>query len=105
MSEENRELKGLSDLGEVAINCSTCGAPLVYIQKVKNSTKKTFFTCTCPHCGDKSFETEIQGEFYLGATEFTNHDNIDMEPKNGKENEWCVSIEGAKGTEHYEANK
>jgi transcription elongation factor Elf1 len=103
-----RIVKGYEDLGEISINCSSCGAPLVYIQKVKNSTKRTKIVASCPHCGDKSFETEILGEFYLGPTEFTAHANLETELKDGKvrdQQEIEVFIEGSKGTEIYTSGK
>lgn len=96
--EEQNGLMGYEDLGEISINCSNCGAPLVYIQKVKKSDKQTKLNCNCPHCGDKCFETLILGEFYIGSTEFTQHVNIDTEIIDGK---FQIEIDASKGTQVY----
>ena len=96
---ENKRLMGYKDLGETAINCSNCGCPLVYIQKVKNSTKQTKIIAECPYCNDTSFETLVLGEFYIGPTEFVQHNNVDTEFNDGF---FIAHIETNKGTERYE---
>jgi DNA-directed RNA polymerase subunit RPC12/RpoP len=68
--EEPRELAGLSDGGQVILNCSACRKPLmtIWITRPNESTKDTF-QATCPYCGDKSWKKTVKGGVHVGGFE------------------------------------
>jgi hypothetical protein len=60
------------DGGDVFVKCSNCDAPLAECWITRPEMKiKSRIVADCPHCGDKSFITEVAGKFHLGQTEFT----------------------------------
>lgn len=63
---------------EKIIKCSLCGAPLFGIINTHWSERKTKITANCPHCGDKSFQTHIDGEFLFGNTEYSVYGEVDI---------------------------
>jgi DNA-directed RNA polymerase subunit RPC12/RpoP len=74
---------------EQHINCSACKAPLFDIIPKHESKKVTKIIAECPHCGDKSFQKTVEGEFYFGNTEYTvmtepDFIKMEMEPNNQK---------------------
>ena len=52
------------------IKCSSCNSSLleIWLGK-KNKEKTTKITCDCYKCGDSSFATNIQGEFYISSSD------------------------------------
>ncbi len=63
---------------EKHVKCSNCLAPLFSVIEKSQSTKITKLTCLCPHCGDKSFTVQINGEFFFGNTDYSVSGEIDF---------------------------
>jgi hypothetical protein len=63
---------------ESHVLCSNCRAPLFDIIPKRECDRVNKITATCPHCGDKSFQKTINGEFFYGNTEYTIIGNIEM---------------------------
>lgn len=68
------------DGGDVFVYCSECNAPLAELWITRPEMKiKSEVVAECPHCGDKSYITELQGKFHLGQTECTSIVNQELE--------------------------
>ena len=64
--------------------CSNCNAPLIDIWvQHPNFDMAWKFVVECPHCGDKSYEQDVQGSFIIGSTEesseYTALDSFDID--------------------------
>lgn len=70
---------------DLKIECSNCEAPLaeVWVHKPEID-RKTKIKIHCGHCGDWSFEKNVNGEFYLGGTQYSGIESI--EEKNAEYN-------------------
>lgn len=81
---QKQRASDIVDDSRVAVNCSSCRAPLAEAWVTRpDFPMVTTLTADCPHCGDKSFEVSVKGEFYLGNTEYTNM--VDQETESPKE--------------------
>ena len=68
------------DGGSVFVYCSNCNAPLAELWITRPEMQiKSEVVAECPHCGDKSYITELYGKFHLGQTDYTSIINQALE--------------------------
>lgn len=76
--DKERAKFGLEDAGHNILRCSNCSAPLVDIwitnPKIDIQWK---VRAECCHCGDKSFESIIHGQFHRGPAYVDKQGNYD----------------------------
>jgi hypothetical protein len=62
------------------VKCGECKAPLADLWLTKpNAPVHSRVIVLCPHCGDESFAINVQGIFQLGVTEYTLHNDTEMD--------------------------
>lgn len=62
----------MTDEHTIIVNCSNCRKPLISIMAGKdNPEKKTRIRAKCSHCGDQSFIKTVDGDFFLGSTDYS----------------------------------
>ena len=65
-----RATEFIEDGKKTIIKCSRCEAELVEIWIIRPKAKiSTTITAECPHCGDKSFGVQIEGQYCIGNIE------------------------------------
>jgi hypothetical protein len=74
----------LTDGKHVFITCSSCRKKLCDIWITQPQLEvHTKIIATCDYCGDKSYETDIDGKFHVGITDDSNIDDVQQTFLNG----------------------
>ena len=60
------------------IHCSNCKAPLAEVLIKGEGEEKSSIKVQCGHCGDRSFIKNVSGKFYIGSTDYTTINDIQI---------------------------
>tara|TARA_R110000824_G_scaffold340475_1_gene527000 strand:+ start:454 stop:732 length:279 start_codon:yes stop_codon:yes gene_type:complete len=63
---------------DCTILCSNCETPLAEVWIKENGAEKSSIKVECGHCGDSSFIKNVSGKFYIGSTEQTTINDIQV---------------------------